>query len=78
MEVNKFIKFEKVEFKICSVEHNEKYVLKKCLIQRCIIIYLKIIFKLNQTVGQKLPRAFFLIFIEKKPIELILNLEHLN
>ena len=77
MEVHKFIKFEKVEFKMCSLEHNKKCALKKCMIPKCVIKYLKIILKLNQTIGQKLLRAFFLIFIERKPIELILILYYL-
>ena len=38
----------------------------------------KIIFKLYQTIGQKLQGAFFLIFTKSKPIELILHLKRLN
>ena len=77
MEVHKFMKFEKVEFKICSLEHNKKCALKKYMIQKCVIKCLKIIFKLNQTIGQKVLRAFFLIFIDRKPVELILILYYL-
>ena len=42
--------------------------------KKCAIKYLKTIFKLHQTIGQKLQKAFFLIFTESKPIKLTLDL----
>ena len=45
--------------------------------KKCVTKYLKIIFKLPQTIDQKLQRAFFFIFTESKPIKLI-HLKHFN
>ena len=46
--------------------------------KECEMKYLKIIFKLRYTTGQKLMGVFFFIFTKGKTIELILNLKHLN